>query len=156
MTGGRTWVSAGGRAMLIRLSATYLAGKLIPAVMTFALIAVYTHLLAPADYGVFAFVTATASLVFSLAAMWLCTSAVRLYGAAEATGPVQWSLGVGFTGIALVIFTGVLVAGIVTDDPKQRVFLALGFLLFLVTAWFELNADMLTARLRAGTCVAMG
>ena len=141
--------------MLFRLSATYLAGKLIPAVMTFALIAVYTHLLAPADYGVFAFVSATATLAFSLSTMWLCTSAVRLYGVPEDRRAVQWSLGVGFAGVALIVLGGVAVASFFVTG-EQRLYLALGFLLFLTTAWFELNADMLTARLKAGTCVTMG
>jgi O-antigen/teichoic acid export membrane protein len=142
--------------MLLRLSATYLAGKLVPAAMTFALLALYTHLLSPADYGDFAFVNATATLVFSLSAMWLCTAAVRLYGRAGDKAAVQWSLGIGFAGVALIVLLGVALATILIQDAQSRALLWLGFLLFLVTAWFELNADMLTASLRAGTCVAMG
>lgn len=142
--------------MLVRLSATYLAGKLVPAVMTFALIAVYTHILSPEEYGVYAFVTATATLVFSLSAMWLCTSAVRLYGRSEDKRPVQWSLAVGFAVMALIVLTGVAVAAVLVPDGRTRALLGLGFLLFLATAWFELNADILTARLKAGACVTMG
>jgi O-antigen/teichoic acid export membrane protein len=141
--------------MLLRLSATYLAGKTIPALLSFALIALYTRLLSPADYGVYAFVTASATLAVSLAAMWLCTAATRLYGRPGDTAPVRWSLGIGFGAVALVGLVGALLSAAFIGKG-DRLLLALGYLLFLATAWFELNADMLTAQLKAGRCVAMG
>jgi len=141
--------------MLLRQSATYLAGKLVPAVMTFGLIAVYTRLLSPEDYGVFAFVNATVGLVFSFSAMWLCTSALRLYGTARDKPAVQWSIGAGFAGVCALVFAAALIAAFFVSG-RDRILLAIGFMLFVATAWFEINADILTARLKAARCVAMG
>jgi O-antigen/teichoic acid export membrane protein len=141
--------------MLLRQSATYLAGKLIPAVMTFGLIAVYTRLLTPADYGVFAFVNATVGLVFSFSAMWLCTAALRLYGEARDKAAVQWSIAAGFAGVCAIALIAALIAAFLMP-AQDRPLLAIGFALFVLTAWFEINADILAARLKAAQCVAMG
>jgi O-antigen/teichoic acid export membrane protein len=135
--------------MLLRQSAIYLVSRLVPAVIAFGLVALYTRLLGPQAYGAYAFVTATAMLGVSLTATWLSVSAIRLYPRTEERTALFWALLVGILG---VLCLGALVtAGLLfwLKTGEERLLLLLGFLLFGFTAWFELNADLLAARLEA-------
>lgn len=135
--------------MLLRQSAIYLIARLVPAVIALGLVALYTRLLEPEAYGAYTFVTATAALGVSLTATWLSVSAIRLYERTEARPALLWSLLVGFLailGIAALVSVGLFFH---LKTGAEHLLLLLGFVLFVFTAWFELNADILAARLEA-------
>jgi O-antigen/teichoic acid export membrane protein len=135
--------------MLLRQSAIYLAGRLIPAVIAFGLVALYTRLLGPEAYGTYAFVSATAALGVSLTATWLSVSAMRLYSRTEERRALLWALLVGF--LAVLVLTALVTVALFfrLETGAQHVLLLLGVVLFVSTAWFELNGDILAARLEA-------
>lgn len=135
--------------MLLRQSAVYLIGRLIPALIALGLVALYTRLLGPDEYGVYAFVSATAMLGVSLTVTWLSVSAIRLYPQVHERAALLWALFVGFLGIlALSALVG-LVLFFELSGGRERLLLILGVLLFVFMAWFEVSADLLAARLEA-------
>ena len=122
--------------MLLRQSAIYLVGRLVPAVIAFGLVALYTRLLGPEAYGTYAFVSATAMLGVSLTATWLSVSAIRLYPRAEERAALFWALLMGF--LAVLGLGALATAGLFfwMKSGGERLLLLLGFLLFGFTAWF--------------------
>lgn len=135
--------------MLLRQSAIYLVGRLVPAAIAFGLVALYTRLLGPEAYGTYTFVSATAMLGISLTATWLSVSAMRLYPRTEERGALLWALLAGFLGV--LVLAGLVTVGLFfrLKTGSEHVLLILGVILFIFTAWFELNADILAARLEA-------
>lgn len=142
--------------MLIRHSAIYLFGRIIPAIIAFGLVALYTRLLPPDAYGLYAFVTAGATLAFTLSSMWLCTAAIRLYGRSQTRPELLGSLVIGL--LAALGLVGLVAGGLAAtlESARERQLVGLGFVLCAFMAWYELNADLLTARLRAGEYVLHG
>jgi O-antigen/teichoic acid export membrane protein len=135
--------------MLLRQSAVYLVGRLVPASIALGLVALYTRLLGPDEYGIYAFVSATAMLGVSLTATWLSVSAIRLYAQTEERAALVWALFVGFLGILALAGLVSVVLFLALGGGRARLLLALGVLLFAFTAWFEVSADILAARLEA-------
>lgn len=142
--------------MLVRQSAIYLVGRLVPAFIGFGLIALYTRLLEnPADYGAYAFVMLNATLAVSLTSTWLGTAAIRYYGRSPEKGPYLWGLAVGLAAVLALVGLAALFYGLAVSGQGAGALVLWGFLIFALTAWFELNADMLTAQFKASRYVLL-
>jgi len=69
--------------MLFRSSLIYFLGRLIPGLVNFLALVIFTRLLAPEEYGVYALVIAGITLSNSLLYQWLHLSLIRFYAAYE-------------------------------------------------------------------------
>ncbi len=138
--------------MLLKQSVAHGLGRVGSALMSFLAIAVFTRLLDPAQYGVYALVTATAMAAFSALHLWLCVTAVRLFTSVPATAQLRAALLATYLGVTLVSGAASGVAAWLIADDGQAMLILLGFALFAATGWLELNLHILTARLEAVRC----
>src|SRR5690348_11656150 len=74
----REAAGAAGMAMLLKHGGIYLTIRVLPGILGFAVLAIYTRLLTPAEYGFYSLVLATETLIVNVAFSWLCSSALRL------------------------------------------------------------------------------
>ena len=69
--------------MLVRNSSIYVIAKLIPGIISFIALAVYTHLLTPDEYGIYTLIFTTAMFIFASAFIWLPVGIVRFWPGGE-------------------------------------------------------------------------
>nr|WP_304188988.1 oligosaccharide flippase family protein [Rhodothermus marinus]MBO2492399.1 polysaccharide biosynthesis protein [Rhodothermus marinus] len=135
--------------MVLRYSLHYLIARGIPALVNFLAIAVYTRLLSPDAYGRYILVLAGVNMANLTVFQWLRLSLVRYLPAyQEQEGVLLGTIG----RIYLMLMAGVgvlggLAAGLVGVGDWQRLVLVAVLLLWM-QAWFELNVELLRARLQ--------
>ncbi len=139
--------------MLIRDSALYAAGKLLPGLLGMATTALLTRLLDPADYGLYGLALVVATFGSTLVFDWLGLAYLRVaQGAPDAFGTVA----VLFAGLAAVTAAGAAMAwaaGWLAGPAGLAV--AGGLLLMGCYAAFELAARLPVARFQPGRFVVM-
>jgi len=134
--------------MVLRYSLHYLIARGIPALVNFLAIAVYTRLLSPDAYGRYILVLAGVNIANLTVFQWLRLSLVRYLPAyQEQEGVLLGTIG----RIYLILMAGVGVLGgvaglIVGGEWRSLVLVAV--LLLWMQAWFELNVELLRARLQ--------
>lgn len=135
--------------MLLRQTLIYGLGNIIPGLVATALVALYTRMLTPEEFGLFVLVMTVIEFSWSLSLSWLTTAMVRLY-------PKQTDKN-RFLGIILTIFLATIALALIAcavligllDDPRHRILALLGLGLFIATGWMELNSGLFAARLEA-------
>lgn len=133
---------------MVRHSALYLLGRLIPGAVSLLALALYTRLLTPSQYGHYALVIASVGIVNAVCFQWLSLSLGRFLPAHD--NHPQALLYTALTGfLILVAITGVL-GGTVAwmwPDKTLRWFIMLAVALGWAQAWFDLNLRIVNARL---------
>jgi O-antigen/teichoic acid export membrane protein len=128
----------------------YLAGRILPAVVGFAGIALYTRLLDPASFGTYALLLSISFLIGLIGYSWLRVASLRMM-ATVAPGDepnMLATIAVAFAAVSILV-GGIIVSVVRIYDPK------LGWAPALLTAacaiasgWFELNVALAQARLQ--------
>ncbi len=144
--------------MVLRYSLHYLIARGIPALINFLAIAVYTRLLSPDAYGRYILILAGVNIANLTVFQWLRLSLVRYLPAYQEQesallGTIGWIYLMLMGGVGVL---GGVAVGLVGAGDWQRLVLVAVLLLWM-QAWFELNVELLRARLR--TCAygwAMG
>ena len=134
--------------MLIQHSVIYFFSRALPGLVNLAALAVYTHLLSPAEYGRYALVIYGVGLANTLLYWWLRLGLVRFaprYAENQATFLATLLGGFLLVGGISIIAAGVLLL-VVTNAPL-RAFIVFSTLLLLVSAWFEINLELIRSRL---------
>lgn len=137
--------------MILRYSLHYLVARGIPALINFLAIAIYTRLLTPVSYGYYILILAGTNVVNLAVFQWLRLALVRYLPACSETekeqrllGTVGWS----YLGLMLIVGTlGGLIASVIADPVWQRLLLLAVWLIW-TQVWFELNTELLRARLQ--------
>ena len=128
----------------------YFIGRILPAGVGFCAIALYTRLLAPASFGIYALLLSTSFFVGLIGFTWLRVASLRMIASvAPADEPkLMATIGLGFFGMSIVV-SAVTVLIVRIYQP------AWGWTPALLTAacavasgWFELNVSIMQARLR--------
>jgi len=65
--------------MLFRHSSIYLLAKIIPGLIALAALSLYTHLLSPAEYGIYTLITSAAALFHSIVYNWINAGTMRFW-----------------------------------------------------------------------------
>ena len=126
----------------------YLIGRIVPAAIAFAAIAIYTRLLDPASFGMATLLTSTSLLTGMFLYSWLRVATLRMMASVDATDEADFlaTIVMSFL-LASVVVIVVLAAILYVMIPK------LSFSLFAWTAagtvignWFELNVTLVQAR----------
>jgi O-antigen/teichoic acid export membrane protein len=68
-----------GSPMLLRHSIIYILAKIIPAIMAFAALSLYTHLLSPSEYGVYTLIFTGAVFLHNVIFNWLPAGTLRFW-----------------------------------------------------------------------------
>lgn len=135
--------------MLIRHTALYTIARGLPGLINFLALALYTRLLARAEYGTYALVIAWVGVANALLFQWLRSAARRfLPGAGSELPALQGSL---MSGFALLMLPTAAVAGLAMPflpEPGLRWLVLLGLLLLWLQAFFELTLELVLAGLQ--------
>ncbi|MDH4079716.1 MAG: oligosaccharide flippase family protein [Nitrospira sp.] len=134
--------------MLLRHIAYYSLARGLPGVVNFAALAVYTRLLSPDEFGRYAVVLAGVGLVNVIVFQWLRLVLLRFLHA-NTHDSARFLSGI----LALFLTLALAVTGVGAllvlwwPDPVWQHLLALAVPLLLAQAWFELNLELVRARL---------
>src|SRR5579863_4370627 len=128
----------------------YFIGRILPAAVGFCAIAVYTRLLAPSTFGVYALLLSMSFFAGLIGFTWVRVASLRMIAsvAPEDESTLMATIGIGFLGMAILV--SAIVIGVVRiSEPGY------GWTPALLTAacavasgWFELNVSIMQARLR--------
>ncbi len=135
--------------MLVRQSLIYSMGSIIPGAIAALLLMLYTRLLTPEEFGLYALVMAAIEFTWSLSLSWLSTAMVRLFPAQNNIPRFLGSILSFFVAISLIVFVCVFALIFFIDDNRLQTLAILGVLLFIATGWMELNSSLFMARLDA-------
>jgi O-antigen/teichoic acid export membrane protein len=137
--------------MLLKHAAIYAVGRGVPGIINFLAIAVYTRLLAPDDYGLYALVIAGVSLANSIAFEWLRLGLLRFFEAAgEQPQKLLATILSGFMASVALMLLLALAAATYRPEPSWLGLLALSLALLCAQAWFELNLELARAQFSPG------
>ncbi|HEX8807091.1 MAG TPA: oligosaccharide flippase family protein, partial [Candidatus Aquilonibacter sp.] len=127
----------------------YFIGRILPAAIGFCAIALYTRLLSPASFGIYALLLSTSYFVGLIGFTWLRVASLRMMAAVpRADEPnMKATIGLGFAGMSISV-SAVIILIVRIYQP------AWGWTPALLTAgcavasgWFELNVAIMQARL---------
>ena len=137
---------------LIKDMAKYLPSVIVPAAMGVVAIPIYTRLFPPADFGNYALVIATVSILSNISIGWLGNSIIRFHPAYEVEGGLgrfyDTVLKMALVSVAVisVIFLLVLFLGQGYMSSSLNSLMRLGVLVFIVSACFQVLLRFLQAK----------
>lgn len=134
--------------MLLRHGFAYLFARGLPGLVNFAALAVYTRLLAPADYGRYSLLVAGVSMVGVVVFQWHRLVLARWLAARQDDpqrflGEILRVFGV----LALAVAGVGLILAAAWPDPVWQRLLGLAVLLLIAQEWVELNLILAAAQL---------
>jgi O-antigen/teichoic acid export membrane protein len=134
--------------MLFRHGLTYLWARGLPSIINFAAIALFTRLLTPDEFGLYAMVIASVFLVNAVIFVWLRLSLLRFAGSAKNQSQLLSTVLACF--LVLVGLNAILALIVLpfVADGSQRNLMLFGMLLLWLTAWLDLTSDFLRAQLQ--------
>lgn len=133
--------------MLIRNSGAYLLARGVPALINVLAIALYTRLLSPSDYGIYALVLALVTFGNALFFEWLQGSVLRFCDTYQDRMPALLSsVAAGYLGALLVIAMVAIPAWFLLAEHAQPTFIP--WVVVLLSCWgaFELALKFKVAR----------
>lgn len=137
--------------MLIRHSALYFLGRILPGALGLLALAIYTRLMNANEYGQYVLMIASVSIVNAVCFQWLSLSLDRYFAVHMGQPKVLIStILVGF--LALCVITGVIGGALawLWPDGRLRWFIVLAVVLAWAQAWFDLNLRIANVRLAPG------
>ncbi|MGH7727476.1 MAG: lipopolysaccharide biosynthesis protein [Vulcanimicrobiaceae bacterium] len=126
----------------------YFIGRILPAAIGFAGLALYTRLLDPGSFGIYALLLSTAYLIGTVGYAWIRVSVLRMVASLEGEDEPAYLATVAgcFALTSLVIFAAVVVILRLYQPSLPLALDALAGGCALASGWFELNVTMLQAR----------
>lgn len=135
--------------MVLRNSAIYLAARLAQSSIVFATVILYTRLLTPEEYGSYALVLSVVAMVNGLTGQWLYSATLRLTARATNESAFVSTVNITYGFILAFVAFACVVVFFTLDDPTYRRLLLLGLALLCVNGIFDLNLNLLVARLQS-------
>jgi O-antigen/teichoic acid export membrane protein len=135
--------------VLIHHSILYLVGRIVPAGVGMIALALYTRLLTPEQYGLYALVIAAMSMVNAVFFHWLSLSVSRFLPANEHQPHVLLNTAL-WAFLVLTLVSGLLgsLVTLVRPDDSLRIIILLTVALSWAQGWFDLNLQIINARLQ--------
>jgi O-antigen/teichoic acid export membrane protein len=136
--------------MLVKHSAVYLLGRVIPAIVSLATLTLYTRILDASEYGSYALIVAAAGVINAFFFQWISLSLGRFLSS-EADGEALLSSALA-SFIVVILVTGIASGFILwaVSDTTTRSLIVITVTISWAQAWFDLNVKVLNIRLRAG------
>ena len=132
--------------MVLRNSLLYLAGRLFPAVLQLAALALFSRLLTPSEYGRYAMIVAAAAIANGFIFQWSSLGVFRFLPAAGSREPVSISTAYRVLAALAVLCVAVSAATLVILNNAQRLVVVAGLLVLLTQATYELTQQIFVAR----------
>lgn len=142
--------------MLIRNSAIYIVAKLVPGLLGMVTTALLTHILEPAQYGLYALALVVMTFGSTIAFDWLGLAFLRVYQARR-DDPLVIStfvqIFIGLMGLTAILALLAWLAGAFSGAEAPAC--GIGIVMMWSYAWFELVARFEIANFRPGKYLAM-
>jgi O-antigen/teichoic acid export membrane protein len=134
--------------MLFRHSGIYILAKLIPGLMAFAALSLYTHLLSPAEYGVYTLIFTGTVLLHNVIFNWLPSGTLR-YWSNQDFNNTQFTNTVSTVYLRISFLLLILASiGVVYYWGQQPVIWIISSFLFLIAlALFTITQNIFSARI---------
>lgn len=128
----------------------YFIGRILPAGVGFCGVALYTRLLDPANFGIYALLLSTSFFAGLIAFTWLRVASLRMIATvAPADEPnFKATIGLGFVGMSVVVSAVVITIVRIYDPAWGWTPAILTAACAVASGWFELNVSIMQARLR--------
>ncbi len=134
--------------MLFRNSSIYILAKIIPAVMTFAALSLYTHFLSPDEYGVYTLIMSATILFHNVIYNWLPAGALRFW-ASEQYNKLEFTstLATSYIRITLGLLLISLLGVIYYWQKPEASWIISSFSYLLALALFSITQSLFTAKI---------
>ncbi len=139
--------------MLVRQSYLYASARIFAAAITFGLIAFYTRILSPDEYGVYTYVLAIVVLLQGAGIGWLGIGALRLSEREGKRDAVLSTILVCFGVLTIIIALGTLGLFLIEENIRNKWLLIIGAVFVVIQGWYETSLSLLRARLLVGRYV---
>jgi O-antigen/teichoic acid export membrane protein len=128
----------------------YFIGRILPAGIGFCAVALYTRLLAPESFGVYALLLSTSFFVGLIGFTWLRVASLRMIATvAPSDEPnLTMTIGLGFLGMSVIVSTVIVLIVRIYQPAWGWTPAVLTAACAVASGWFELNVAMMQARLR--------
>jgi O-antigen/teichoic acid export membrane protein len=137
--------------MLLRHSASYLLARILPGLVNFVALALYTRLLTPDEYGRYALVIAGVALFNVFFFQWIRVSLLRFLPAhLENPSALLTTILAAFAAIAFVTGGLGFCLALLWHDPIWQDLIAIAVPLLWAQAWLELNLELARSTLQPG------
>jgi O-antigen/teichoic acid export membrane protein len=135
---------------LLKNSAIYFAGRFGASLIVLLTVSIYTRLLSPAEYGIYALVVSGAAMAYAACMQWLTFSLSRFLPAFRDREEVILShVAAGFITVASIIFLAALVlVPWLTTAAGLRQIVILGVAFLLAMSFSELNLTVFQMQLK--------
>ncbi len=135
--------------MLFQHSAIYILAKLIPGLMAFAALSIYTHLLSPDEYGLYTLLFTGVIFLHNVIFNWLSSGTLRYWSTSDYTES-QFISTLSISYLKIIGFLSVFLAFGVSYywGKQQAIWLISGFLFFLSWALFTITQNIFSASIR--------
>jgi len=128
----------------------YFIGRIMPAGIGFCAVALYTRLLAPDSFGVYALLLSTSFFVGLIGFTWLRVASLRMMAsvAPQDEANLKATIGLAFAVMSVVVSTVIILIVRIYQPGWGWLSAGLAAACAIASGWFELNVAILQARLR--------
>jgi O-antigen/teichoic acid export membrane protein len=128
----------------------YFIGRILPAGIGFCAVALYTRLLAPESFGIYALLLSTSFFVGLVGFTWLRVASVRMLASVAPADEsnVKATIGFGFAGMSIAVSAVIIIIVRVYEPGWGWAAAMLTAACAIASGWFELNAAIMQAGLR--------
>lgn len=135
--------------MLFKHSGIYILAKLIPGLMAFAALSIYTHLLSPEEYGLYTLIFSGVVFIHNVIFNWLSSGTLR-YWSSSSYSYTEFTntLAVSFLRISALIFIIVLLGIAFNWGQPQIVWIICAYLFLMALALFTITQNIFSAGIK--------
>lgn len=135
--------------MLFKHSGIYILAKLIPGLMAFAALSIYTHLLDPEEYGIYTLLFTGTIFLHNVIYNWLSSGALRYWANSNySNSQFLNTLSVSYLKISAVLFCFLLIGLFIYWGKEQAIWLFSGYLFLTAWALFTITQTFYSASIR--------
>ena len=134
--------------MLFRHSSIYILAKIIPAIMAFAALSLYTHLLSPDEYGTYTLIFAGTVLLHNVLFNWLPAGTLRFWSNEDFDNQTFTStLASSYIKISLFLFVIALIGVFYFWDKPAVGWISSAYIFLIALAIFTITQNLFTAKI---------
>ncbi len=134
--------------MLFKHSVIYMLAKIIPGIMAFAGLSVYTHLLTPEQYGVYTLIFTGTIFIHNGLINWLPAGTLRFWSNKDYTvESFTNTLAISYLKFATLFFFVALIGVIYYWNQQQAIWIINVYLLLLAISVFTITQNIFSARI---------
>ncbi len=134
--------------MLFKHSVIYILAKIIPGIMAFAALSLYTHFLEPSEYGLYTLIISGTALLHNVIYNWLPAGTLRFWANEKYQSSTFTStLAVSYIRISMVLLGIALIGILYFWGEEQATWIISSFLLLQALAIYTITQSLFSAKI---------